>query len=379
MLTGTTDDRVEMVARRARAFLGAERPATPCLVIDLEHLERSYRELRAALPEAPIFYAVTACAEPAVLQLLVRLGSSFSAADLAEVERCLQAGAEPERVCYGSTIKKPADIARAHRSGITQFAFDSEPELRKIARAAPGASVVCRIRSTAAAGTPRSPKFGCAPDMAADMLVLAPGLGLDAAGVSFHVGSQQRTPQAWDPAIARAAGVFRATAARGVHLRRLNLGGGFPARCLDAVPAPAEYGAGIRAAVRRHFGATPPELLREPGRSIAGDAGVLRSEVVLVSRRGARDTDRWVFLDAGRFGGRAAGVTHRIATTDREASAGPVVLAGPTDHSPDGPRHELPLSLRAGDTLDFLSSGAYASASASAGCQSSAPLSTYCV
>ena len=120
------------------------------------------------------------------------------------------------------------------------------------------------------------------------------------AGLSFHVGSQQRDPEAWNAPIEAAARVFRTLRRQGVDLRLLDLGGGFPAHLEGGCPPLAAYGAAIERHLSRHFGDRRPETLVEPGRAVVGDAGTLVSTVVAVVRRGRT---RWVFLDAGVFTG----------------------------------------------------------------------------
>ncbi len=135
-------------------------------------------------------------------------------------------------------MKKTASIARAHRLGISLFAFDSEEELRKIARAAPGSRVYCRLMvANDGADWPLSRKFGTSSEEAIRLLPLAATLGLVPYGVSFHVGSQQTEPRAYADAIAEAAVVFESLAARGLTLAFLNLGGGLPVRYREEVPA----------------------------------------------------------------------------------------------------------------------------------------------
>jgi ornithine decarboxylase len=330
-----------------------------------------YRALAGALAEASVYYAVKANPEPEVVTLLAREGANFDVASPAEIDLCLRCGVAPASISYGNTIKKAADIAYAHRLGVRRFAFDSLGELEKLARAAPGAAVVCRLLTAGqGADWPLSDKFGCAPDMAADLLVVAADLGLDPCGVSFHVGSQQRDPAQWDADIARAAAVWRAVGDEGVTLRVLNLGGGFPAQYLEDIPPISAYAEAIRAGVRRHFGARPPALVVEPGRYIVGDAGVLLTEVVLVARKRYGDRERWVYLDTGVFGGLAEtlgeSIKYRLTTSRGGGPAGPVVLAGPTCDSLDvmyqHHRYELPLDLEAGDHVLFLSAGAYTKA-----------------
>src|SRR5204862_5349049 len=143
---------------------------------------------------------------------------------------------------------------RAYALGVRLFAVDCTVEVDKIARAAPGARVFCRILSDCVgAEWPLSRKFGCEPAMAADVLEHAHRLGLEAYGVSFHVGSQQRNTGSWDTALAQASAVFRACAERGIHLSMVNLGGGFPTKYLKDIPAVEAYGDAIFRALSRPF------------------------------------------------------------------------------------------------------------------------------
>ena len=104
----------------------------------------------------------------------------------------------------------------------------------------------CRILSDCVgAEWPLSRKFGCEPAMAVDVLEHAHRLGLEAYGVSFHVGSQQRNQHAWDRALASAAAVFQECGERGINLSMVNLGGGFPTKYLKNVPTVKTYGSAI--------------------------------------------------------------------------------------------------------------------------------------
>ena len=181
------------------------------------------------LPTAEIYYAVKANPARPIIERLDSLGSSFDTASIYEIEQCRAIGIAPERMAYGSTVKKERDIATAHGYGVGLFAFDSEAELDKLARAAPGAQVLCRIAMEGiGADWPLSEKFGCHLDMAVDLLERARAIGLDPFGLSFHVGSQQRDVAQWDIAIGRSAMVFSALNRRGIDLGMINLGGGFP-------------------------------------------------------------------------------------------------------------------------------------------------------
>src|ERR1700754_4650961 len=173
---------------RIRDFLRRNADDGPRLVVDLDVVRENYQTFAKALPDTRVFYAVKANPAPEVLSLLASLGSCFDTASVVEIRDALAAGATADRISFGNTIKKRVDIATAYALGIRLFAFDSEAELRKIAEVAPGSRVFCRILcSGEGAEWPLSRKFGCEPSMARELLALAPGLGLDPYGVSFHV------------------------------------------------------------------------------------------------------------------------------------------------------------------------------------------------
>ena len=196
-------DRIQEFLRNRRS---EGQDTEPCLVVDLEVVRDNFQTFAKALPDFRVFYAVKANPAPEVLNLLASMGSCFDCASVAEIEMALAAEASPDRVSYGNTIKKERDIARAFALGIRLFAVDCAAEVEKIARAAPGAKVFCRILyDCAGAEWPLSRKFGCDPEMAVDVLDLAKRLGLEPCGISFHVGSQQRKVKAWDRALAMAS------------------------------------------------------------------------------------------------------------------------------------------------------------------------------
>ncbi len=151
------------------------------LVVDLDVVRDNYNAFAKALPDTRVFYAVKANPAPEVLSLLASLGSCFDTASVAEIQMALAAGATADRISFGNTIKKERDIARAFELGVRLFAVDCQAEVEKIARAAPGAKVFCRILCDGAgAEWPLSRKFGCEPSMAVDVLEHAHRLGLSA-------------------------------------------------------------------------------------------------------------------------------------------------------------------------------------------------------
>jgi ornithine decarboxylase len=376
------------MTERISRFLAEHSPETPCLVIDLDVIAEAYEALRWYLPLARIYYAVKANPAAEIVSMLEGKGASFDVASRGEIELCLANGVAPDRLSFGNTIKKEKDIAFAYQSGLRMFAFDSAHELDKLARAAPGARVFCRILVTCdGADWPLSRKFGCAPEMAVDLLRKARDLGLDPYGVSFHVGSQQTDLGQWDGAVGAAARMFSLLAEADINLQMINLGGGFPAHYRGEIPEIDRYAQAVMAAITRYFGNDLPEIIIEPGRSLVGDAGVIQSEVVLIAEKGGGDARRWVYLDVGKFNGLAEtmdeSIKYRILTPGRGGSSGPVVLAGPTCDSADilyeQTEYRLPLGLEVGDKIEILSTGAYTASYASVGFNGFSPIQTYCI
>ncbi|WP_309114544.1 type III PLP-dependent enzyme [Saccharothrix sp.] len=378
---------------RIRRFLDHEQPGTPCLVIDLPTVRDRFTAIRDALPGVGIFYAVKANPTPEVVELLAAEGCSFDVASPNEIDLCLARGAAPGTISYSNPIKKARDIAYAYSRGVRIFVSDSEQDVRALAEHAPGSSVMLRIQVDSRGSTyPFGKKFGCSPEMATDLLRLTGELGLVPLGVAFHAGSQQLATDGWDGAIADAAEITAKLRAEGVELSTVNLGGGLPAGYLDPLPSLADYAAGIKASLARHFGDDVPKVMIEPGRAVVAESGVLRSEVVLVAKKSYSDDRRWVFLDIGRYGGLAETEGEAIAyplRTSRdgvsldEGPTGPVVIAGPTCDADDvlyqTTCYELPMELRAGDHVDLMCAGAYTASYSSVAFNGFEPLATYCV
>jgi ornithine decarboxylase len=378
--TATTDKLSRLIAEQD--------PQTPFLAVDLDVIAANYKSLRTNLPKAEVFYAVKANPEPEVVRLLVGLGSSFDVASRAEIEGALEAGAQPRQISFGNTIKKERDIAFAYERGVRLFAFDSEEELQKIARSAPGAKVFCRIlTSNEGAEWPLSRKFGCEINMAHDLLVKAQELGLEPHGVSFHVGSQQTRLDQWDMPLQEASELFASLKEAGVTLSMVNIGGGLPAHYQNDIEPVEAYAVAIENAMTKSFGDAQPQMIIEPGRSLVGDSGTIETEVVLISKKSYTDEVRWVYLDIGKFGGLAEthdeAIKYRLEVIGREGPTGPVILAGPSCDSVDilyeKYQYQLPLSMKVGDRIRIHATGAYTSSYSSVGFNGFAPLPTYCI
>ena len=373
---------------RIREFLKQRSNDGPCLVVDLDVVRENYSGFAKALPDSKVFYAVKANPAPEILKLLAGLGCCFDVASVSETEAALAAGATPERISYGNTIKKETEIAIAFGLGVTLFAVDCEAEVEKVARAAPGSRVICRIHCDGSGSEwPLSRKFGCEPAYAADILELAHRRGLVPHGISFHVGSQQHNIEAWDRALASTAAVFRTCAERGIALAIVNLGGGFPARYVRKTPKLESYGKAIFRSLRKHFGNAIPETIVEPGRGLVGNAGMIEAEVVLIAKRSPEDEVRWVYLDIGKFHGLAETIDESIrypirTAKDRDETA-PCVIAGPTCNSVDvlyeKTPYPLPVSLAIGDKVLIEATGAYTATYSSVGFNGYPPLRQYVI
>jgi ornithine decarboxylase len=363
------------------------RPKTPFLAVDLDIVESKYRELLYHFPSTSLHYAVKANPAREIVSRLAARGASFDVASRSEIEMCLALGIEPNRLSYGNTIKKSADIAYAFSCGVLRYAFDSEAELRKLATHAPESVVMCRLQMTGEnAGWPVSKNPGCDLGMAADLLLLARELGLNPIGVSFHVGSQQLDATQWRRPLRETADLFRALAREGLLLDTVNMGGGFPVRYESDVPPLSQYASAIGEALDDAFGSSHPNVILEPGRSLVAEAGIIQSEVVLVSQKSRFEKTRWVYLDVGMFGGLAETFDERIKyhlRTTRTGMPGPVVLAGPTSDSAailyEKSGYDLPLDLERGDRVEILNTGAYTSSCASMNFNGFPPLRTLCL
>lgn len=369
-------------ADKAMAYIAANDFDRPTLVLDRTRVAAQYDALAAGLGQARIHYAVKANPAPEIIRLLVRKGAGFDAASRAEIELCLGQGARPDHISFGNTIKRAADIVFAHSVGVTLFAADSMAELDKIARHAPGARVYLRlIVENSQADWPLSRKFGCAPSLLPDLLDHARDLGLVAAGLSFHVGSQTRKAAFWAPVLDQVATLWHEARAAGHDLHLLNLGGGFPAFYGETVQAPREYAAQVMQMVSQRFGAVA-EIMAEPGRGLVAEAGHIVAEVMLVSRKSPDDVHRWVYLDIGRFSGLAEtegeAIRYQFVTPHDGGETGACVLAGPSCDSADilyeNRPVQLPLALRDGDRIVIRNCGAYTSSYSSVGFNGFPPL-----
>ncbi len=361
---------------------------TPNIVVNLNTIKMNFVKLKDSFPYAKIFYAIKANPGEPVLKMLADMGSSFDIASRYELDLIKKFVSDPSRLSYGNTIKKAKDIKYFYENGVRLFATDSKDDLKNIAENAPGSRVYVRIlvENSDTADWPLSRKFGCHPDMAYDLLVLAKELGLNPWGISFHVGSQQRDIGAWNDAIAKAKYLFNSLEEEeDIRLQMIDMGGGFPASYIEPTNDLSVYASEITRFLTEDFGEELPEIILEPGRSLVGDSGILTSEVILASRKNNTALTRWVYIDAGKFNGLVETmdecIKYPVITTKDGDKEGEVIIAGPTCDSMDvmyeTTKYKLPITLKQGDKIYWLSTGAYTSTYASVAFNGFPPIKTY--
>jgi ornithine decarboxylase len=167
----------------------------------------------------------------------------------------------------------------------------------------------------------------------------------------------------------------------------INMGGGFPAAYTQPTNDLGEYAAEIKRYLIDDFGDDLPKIILEPGRSLVGNSGIVISEVVLISRKNNTALNRWVYLDTGKFNGLIETMDEAIKypiVTSKDLPGGKeaeVILAGPTCDSMDilyeKSKYRLPVDLKVGDRLYFLSAGAYTASYASVGFNGFTPIKTH--
>ncbi|MGB9687221.1 MAG: type III PLP-dependent enzyme, partial [Rectinema subterraneum] len=360
---------------------------TPCLIIDLDVIRKNYENLQTYLPWATIYYAVKANPDDAVVSLLRDLGSNFDVASRYELDQLLRLGVSPDRMSFGNTIKKEKDIAYFYEKGVRLFVTDSIADIDKLSRAAPGSKVFFRLLTEGlGADWPLSKKFGSHPDLARQLMKTAMRFGLEPYGISFHPGSQQRDVGQWSSALAIVAQLFNwARHDLKVDLKMINMGGGFPANYLEPTDSLEQYAQDIKRFLDNSFGLVWPEkIVIEPGRSMAGDAGVIVSEIINIAKKSVHERYPWVFLDIGKFGGLIETLDESIKYPiyfEGQGSVEEVILAGPTCDSMDilyeRTPYFMPSSAKIGDRVYILTTGAYTQSYSSVYFNGFPPLKSY--
>lgn len=336
---------------------------TPALLLSRRQIRANLVRLQEALPGVGIYYAVKANSHPAVLETIAEAGLGFEISSVIELDLVCDTGTGGDRIVSFNPVKMPAFVAAGHAAGLSVWAADSVDEIEKLARHAPGSRVTIRVSvDNSGSEWPLSRKFGVGPEDAGRLLDLGTEWGLEAAGLTFHVGSQCLDPTSWSRALEVCRAAWDAARSGPANPPLISLGGGFPIQHLKELPRLQAIGDHLLETSARLFGSAV-ELTVEPGRAVIGDAAHLVTSIIGVAER---NDERWLHLDAGVFNAfmeTIDGFAYRVTPLDNypDREERPTVLAGPSCDSVDviSQRTLLPESLRTGDRLVFHNAGAY--------------------
>ncbi|HEC14980.1 MAG TPA: diaminopimelate decarboxylase [Sedimenticola sp.] len=350
----------------------ARRWGTPCYVYSRATLERHWRAFDEAFQDQPhlICFAVKANSNLAVLNVLARLGSGFDIVSVGELERVLAAGGDPARVVFSGVGKRADEMRRALEAGIRCFNVESAPELERLNRIAGEmgvqAPVAVRVNPDVDAGTHpyiatglRENKFGLETEQARAVYRRAALLEhIRIVGIDCHIGSQLTTLPPFLDAMDRVLALVKELRRDGIRLDHIDLGGGLGIRYTDETPpSPAEYAA----ALRERLGDAAMEICIEPGRAIAGNAGVLLTRVEYIKPTPHKD---FAIVDAAMndlLRPALYQATQEIVPVVRNTDGIPGCfdLVGPVCETGDFLGKARELKLRQGELLAVRSCGAY--------------------
>jgi diaminopimelate decarboxylase len=350
----------------------AERFGTPCYVYSRATLERHWRAFDRALANHPhlICYAVKANSNLAVLNVLARLGSGFDIVSVGELERVRVAGGDPAKVVFSGVGKRADEMQRALELGIRCFNIESEPELELLDQVAAGmglrAPISIRVNPDVDAQTHpyistglRENKFGIDIKRARAVYARAAELShIQILGIDCHIGSQLTGLTPFIDALDRVLALVEQLKQDGIELRHLDLGGGLGVRYVDEdPPEPADYAAQIGNRLLN----LPYEILIEPGRAIAGNAGILLTRVEYLKNA---EHKHFAIVDAAMNDLMRPALyqaTQGIIPVDRRRLGEEQVydVVGPVCETGDFLGKGRRLSLQPGDLLAVRTSGAY--------------------
>ena len=337
----------------------------PFLLVDSNLIRNKARRFKATMPLVHPHYAVKANPDPRVLRTMIEEGVGFEIASISELDLLLRLGVPAAEVYYSNPMKARAYLEYAASKGVEWYVLDSIEELRKIVSVKPDAKMYLRIDTpNIGSDWPLAGKFGTHATEIQAIINEAAKLKADLAGVTFHVGSQCRNPQNWRVGIERAKKVFADMRRVGLTPRLLNIGGGYPVRHVKPIPSIEVIGEVVNAAI-----ADLPKDIRimaEPGRYLVSDTAYFVCRVVGTATRNGK---RWMYWDAGMFGGVievTEGLRYEILS-DRTGHNIPWSIAGPTCDSVDILMHDemLPADIQEGDFIYLPNAGAYTTAYAS--------------
>ncbi|QLE84020.1 diaminopimelate decarboxylase [Shewanella sp. Scap07] len=344
---------------------------TPLYVYSRATLERHWRAFDNAVADHPhmICYAVKANSNIAVLNVLARLGSGFDIVSGGELARIIQAGGDPAKVVFSGVGKTVAEMEMALNVGIYCFNVESAAELEQLnevaLRLGKVAPVSLRVNPDVDAGTHpyistglKENKFGIAMEEAETIFLRAAQLpGLAVKGADCHIGSQLTEIQPFLDAMDRMLGLIDRLAAQGVSISHLDVGGGLGVPYDDEVPPqPSDYAAALLAKIADR----DLQLIFEPGRAIAANAGIFVTQVLYLKE----NSDKNFALVDGAMNDLIRPSLYSawqniIAVKPRDETTQNYDIVGPVCETGDFLGKDRELALQAGDLLAVRSSGAY--------------------
>lgn len=354
----------------------ADDVGTPFYCYSTATLTRHFRLFQEALDglDHLVCFAIKSLSNQAILRILAQLGAGMDVVSGGEYRRALAAGVPGERIVFSGVGKTRAEMALALEHGIRQFNVESVEELRVLADVASAmgttAPITLRVNPDVDAQTHekiatgrKEDKFGVPIAHAREIYAEAARLpGIEVVGVDVHIGSQLTDLAPFEAAFQKVAELTRELREDGHAIRRVDLGGGLGipyTRSNETPPLPLDYGA----LIKRIFGDLEVEVEIEPGRLIAGNAGILLASVIYLKQGEGRD---FLILDAAMndlIRPAMYGAHHDIVPVI-EPQAGveqrPVDIVGPVCESGDtfAKQRAMP-PLAAGDLVAFRSAGAY--------------------
>ena len=268
--------------------------------MDLASVRRLYKAWNEAMPRVHPHYAVKCNNDRALLEVLAVLGAGFDCASEAEVELVMSLGVSADRIIFANPCKRPADVRALSSRGIVHSTFDTESELVKLNRLAPGSRVLLRIRADdESARCQLGNKFGAEEWEWEKLFEAARALGVQVDGVSFHVGSGATDPAAFTYAVELARKAFDMGQMHGFDMHILDVGGGFCGGALDAEGNVDFRGVDValNAALREHFAEGSVDgltIIAEPGRFFTETIATLGTLVYGRRCRGKNAFDYWI-------------------------------------------------------------------------------------
>lgn len=343
-------------------YLDKEGIETPFLLIDKDKVREKASLIGRHIKKSRVFYAVKANPDIEILRYLNKLNMNFEIASEGELEILSSIGVKPSRIISSNPVKSLKFLRIAASYGVHSVSFDSAEEVDKLAEFIPHCNVYVRL-SVPNEGSewPLSKKFGVELDEAVYLLSYARDKGLNPVGVTFHVGSQCTNIYNWNIALDKAKTLWDLAKKKGIRLKLLNIGGGYPIRYTKNVIGIEAIEKNVDSLIFERFPGDI-EVHIEPGRAVVGDAGIF---VTTVIGKAKRDDEDWVYLDVGVFNGLMESVggikySYLVESHKQTRPRKQWTVAGPSCDSFDVIDKNVTLpEPQVGSLMLILSSGAY--------------------